>query len=146
MTPARPLLASLHDVEGSMGASRATTRGICVEVESRYVAERSSPDDGEWFFVYTVRVSNQSDARVQLVTRHWIITDATGHVEEVKGPGVVGEQPVLQPGESFEYTSACPLSTPVGSMHGSYQMVTASGERFDAEIAPFSLRQPLAVH
>jgi len=129
-----------------MGGSRAITRAICVEVESQYVAERSSPEDGEWFFVYTVRVTNQGEEVVQLVSRHWVITDATGHVEEVKGPGVVGEQPVLQAGESFEYTSACPLSTPVGSMHGSYQMVTTSGERFDARIAPFSLRQPLAVH
>jgi ApaG protein len=129
-----------------MGSSHATTRGICVEVESRYVPERSSPEDGEWFFAYSVRVTNQSDEAVQLVSRHWIITDAAGRVEEVRGPGVVGEQPVLQTGESFEYTSACPLSTPVGSMHGSYQMVTASGERFDARIAPFSLREPLAVH
>jgi ApaG protein len=129
-----------------MGSSRATTRGICIEVESRYVPERSNPEDGEWFFAYSVRVTNQSDQVVQLVSRHWIITDATGHVEEVRGPGVVGEQPVLQAGESFEYTSACPLSTPVGSMHGTYQMVTAAGERFDARIAPFSLRQPLAVH
>ncbi len=129
-----------------MGSSHATTRGIRVDVESRYVPERSSPDDGEWFFAYSVRVTNQSDRVVQLVSRHWVITDATGHVEEVKGPGVVGEQPVLQIGESFEYTSACPLSTPVGSMHGTYQMITASGERFDARIAPFSLREPLAVH
>ena len=80
------------------------------------------------------------------MTRHWIITDATGHVEEVKGPGVVGEQPVLAQGQSFEYTSGCPLTTPFGSMRGSYQMTTADGEQFDAEVAEFILREPHAMH
>ena len=82
----------------------------------------------------------------QLISRHWVITDATGHVEEVRGPGVVGEQPVLAPGQSFEYTSGCPLSTPFGSMHGTYQMVAANDERFDAEIAPFTLSEPHALN
>jgi ApaG protein len=83
---------------------------------------------------------------VQLVSRHWIITDGDGRTEEVQGPGVVGEQPVLQPGESFEYSSFCPLPTKIGSMHGTYQMVTAAGSRFDAEIAPFSLAVPTALN
>jgi ApaG protein len=122
--------------------SEAVTRGIRIVVQSAYVPERSDPDEKQWFFAYQVHVSNEGTETAQLVSRHWIITDADGHVEQVKGPGVVGEQPVLRPGESFEYTSACPLATPVGTMQGSYQMVTTSGERFDAVIAPFSLGQP----
>lgn len=108
--------------------------------------ERSNPDKGAWFFAYTVLVTNEGEDTVQLVSRHWIITNADGEVEEVRGPGVVGAQPVLAPGESFEYTSACPLPTAFGTMHGSYQMVTEAGERFDAEIAPFSLSMPYAVN
>src|SRR5262245_554592 len=122
-----------------MHHSDVTTRGIRVRVQSAYVAERSQPEHNEWFFVYTVQISNEGQETAQLISRHWIITDADGNVEEVKGPGVVGETPRLAPGESFEYNSACPLSTPFGTMHGTYQMVTASGERFDAQIAPFSL-------
>jgi ApaG protein len=124
----------------------ATTRGVRVQVESRYVAERSSPREGYYFFAYRVRISNAGAERVQLVSRRWTITDGNGHTELVQGPGVVGEQPFLSPGESFEYTSFCPLPTPIGSMHGSYQMVTASGTRFDAEIAPFSLAVPTALN
>jgi ApaG protein len=100
------------------------------------------PQLNQWFFLYTVQISNGGTETAQLLTRHWIITDATGHVEEVEGPGVVGEQPILSPGQSFEYTSGCPLPTPFGSMRGTYQMVTESGERFDAEIAPFLLAMP----
>ena len=129
-----------------MSTSEATTRGIRVRVRSAYVPERSRPDRSEWFFIYTVQISNESRVTAQLVSRHWIITDANGQVEEVKGPGVVGEQPVLAAGEAFEYTSACPLSTPFGTMHGTYQMVTAGGERFDAEIAAFTLSAPHAIH
>lgn len=125
-----------------MFSSESITRGIRVRVRSIYVPERSDPEQGEWFFAYQVQVSNEGHETAQLISRHWIITDANGHVEEVKGPGVVGEQPVLKPGESFQYTSACPLPTPVGTMHGSYQMVTGDGEEFDAKIAPFSLGQP----
>jgi len=95
--------------------------------------------------LYTVQISNESSETVQLLSRHWIITDATGEVQEVRGPGVVGEQPVLAPGESFEYTSGCPLTTPFGSMNGTYQMVTSRGERFDATIAPFTLSEPHAL-
>ena len=129
-----------------MGDSEALTRGIRVRVRSRYVAERSRPLMNEYFFAYTIRISNEGRETVQLVSRAWHITDAEGHVEEVRGPGVVGEQPVLAPGEAFEYTSACPLATPFGSMHGTYQMVTEGGARFDAEIAPFELSEPYALN
>jgi len=126
--------------------SEAITRGIRVRVQSSYVPERSEPERGSWFFIYTVEVANLGSDTAQLVSRHWIITDADGTVREVRGPGVVGEQPKLEPGQSFTYTSACPLETPFGTMHGTYQMVTNSGERFDAEIAPFSLGEPHAIN
>jgi ApaG protein len=126
--------------------SDATTRGVRVQVESAYVAERSSPREGHYFFAYRIRISNVGEETVQLISRHWVITDGDGHAEHVQGPGVVGEQPVLEPGESFEYTSFCPLRTPIGSMHGTYQMVAAGGSRFDAEIAPFSLAVPTALN
>lgn len=129
-----------------MWTSQAITRGVRVRVAARYSPDHSHPPSSRWFFLYTVTISNEGDETVQLVTRHWIITDATGHVEEVKGPGVVGQQPVLEPGQSFEYTSGCPLASPYGSMRGTYQMVTASGERFDAEVAAFTLRGPYTVH
>lgn len=126
--------------------SDATTRGVRVEVEARYVPERSDPKAARWFFAYHIRITNHGSERVRLVTRHWIISDSHGRTEEVRGPGVVGEQPVLDPGESFEYTSFCPLGTSFGSMRGSYHMVAASGAEFDAEIAPFSLAEPFAVN
>ena len=113
-----------------MPASETVTRGIRISVETQYDPTRSSPQQSQWFFLYTIRITNEGPVTAQLMTRHWIITDATGHVEEVKGPGVVGEQPVLAQGQSFEYTSGCPLATPFGSMRGSYQMTTADGERF----------------
>ncbi len=100
----------------------------------------------EWFFLYTVTITNQGASTVQLLDRHWIITDANGAVEEVRGPGVVGRQPVLRPGESFEYTSGCPLATPFGSMNGSYRMVDDTGESFEATIAPFALSEPTMLH
>ena len=129
-----------------MNGSVATTRGIVVEVESSYIPDRSDPMRSRWFFAYRIRIANQGDSVVQLVSRHWIITDAHGRVEEVKGSGVVGQQPVLEPGETFEYTSFCPLSTPFGTMRGSYQMTTQDGSTFDAEIAPFTLSEPLPVN
>ena len=129
-----------------MPASETVTRGIRISVEAQYDPTRSSPQQSQWFFLYTIRLTNEGSVTAQLMTRHWIITDATGHVEEVKGPGVVGEQPVLAQGQSFEYTSGCPLSTPFGSMRGTYQMTTADGEQFDAEIAEFILREPHAMH
>src|SRR6185312_9185731 len=109
--------------------SEALTRNVRVQVEAQYVPPQfvpgqSQPLQNEWVFAYTVRITNEGDETVQLLSRHWIITDATGHVEEVRGPGVVGEQPVLRPGESFQYTSGCPLKTSTGVMRGTYQMVT----------------------
>ncbi len=129
-----------------MGNSKAVTRGVRIEVTTEYDPSRSFPEHNRWFYLYTVEISNDGSETVQLVSRHWIITDASGHVEEVKGPGVVGESPVLEEGESFEYTSGCPLSTPYGSMHGTYQMVTADGDRFDAMIGEFVLGQPQSLH
>jgi ApaG protein len=122
--------------------SDTVTNGVRVKVEPRYHPERSEPGASYWFFSYTVRITNEGSERVQLMSRHWVITDANGHVEHVRGPGVIGEQPVLEPGECFEYTSACPLPTSLGSMHGTYEMVGKTGDRFDAEIAPFSLADP----
>jgi ApaG protein len=127
-------------------ASEAVTQGIRISVESRYAPEYSQPQRNQWFFLYTIQIANEGEEEVQLLSRHWIIRDATGKIEEVRGPGVVGETPVLGPGESFEYTSGCPLQTPFGSMEGTYQMVTARNERFDARIARFALREPGAIH
>ena len=127
-------------------SSDAVTRGIGVHVEPKFDAARSQPERSQWFFLYTVRIQNRGSDTVQLLSRHWIITDAEGRVEEVRGPGVVGEQPVLAPGQSFEYTSGCPLRTDVGKMEGSYQMVNESGDTFDAVIAPFTLCEPGTVH
>ena len=126
--------------------SEAVTNNVRVEVESQYSAERSQPFQSRWFFHYTVRITNEGDETVQLLSRHWIATDANGHVQEVKGPGVVGEQPVLRPGESFQYTSGWPLKTSVGVLRGTYQMVSEGGTHFDAEIAPFALKEPYTVH
>ena len=121
--------------------SSALTRGILVTVRSRYIPEKSSANSRQYAFAYTVNISNRGDVTAQLESRHWIITDAEGDVQEVRGEGVVGAQPVLQPGEEFEYTSWCMIATPTGSMRGSYQMVTPEGDRFDAEVAPFPLSQ-----
>jgi ApaG protein len=126
--------------------SDTTTRGIRVQVKSAYLPERSSPREGSYLFEYNVRISNVGSETAQLVSREWIITSADGEVERVKGPGVVGEQPVLAPGSTFEYRSYCPLKTAVGSMHGTYQMLTADGEQFDAVIAPFTLAVPNALN
>jgi ApaG protein len=121
--------------------SAAVTNGVRVEVESTYHPDRSAPAQQRWFFSYAIRITNLGDQTVQLISRHWIITDGTGHVEEVMGEGVVGQQPVLKPGESFLYTSFCPLPTARGSMRGTYQMVLSNGEQIDVEIAPFALAQ-----
>ena len=126
--------------------SEAITNNVRVEVESRYAPELSRPFQSAWVFHYTVRITNEGDQTVQLLSRHWIIKDATGHIEEVKGSGVVGAQPVLSPGEAFQYTSRCPLKTSTGVMRGTYQMVTADGDHFDVEIAPFALHEPYTVH
>ena len=126
--------------------SEAVTNSIRVEVIARHSPENSKPLLGEWVFQYTVRITNEGDDTVQLLSRHWIITDAVDHVEEVKGPGVIGEQPVLAPGESFKYSSWCPLKTPSGMMRGTYQMVRTDGTTFDIEIAPFGLKARYTVH
>jgi ApaG protein len=126
--------------------SDAVTQNIRVEVISRYVPENSQPLHGEWVFEYTVRITNQGTETVQLLSRHWIITDAADQVREVKGPGVIGQQPALAPGESFKYSSWCPLPTPVGMMHGTYQMARANGDQFDIEIAPFALKAPYSIN
>jgi ApaG protein len=126
--------------------SDATTDGIRIQVRSVYLPERSSPQGGEYFFAYTVRISNVGGEAAQLVSREWIITDGDGREERVAGPGVVGQQPLLAPGQSFEYTSFCPLPSPVGSMHGSYEMVRPDGRTFAARIAPFSLAVPTALN
>jgi ApaG protein len=129
-------------IVNQMSSSEATTRNIRVRVHAQYDPGRSSPQQSQWFFLYTVSVTNEGRDTVQLMSRHWVITDAMGKVEEVQGPGVVGKQPVLAPGQSFEYTSGCPLTTPFGSMHGTYQMVNQAAEKFDIEIAPFTLTEP----
>lgn len=126
--------------------SEAITNRVRVEVESQYAPEHSEPFQSHWFFHYTVRITNEGDEVVQLISRHWIVTDAAGQTDEVRGAGVVGEQPVLSPGESFQYTSGCHLKTSSGVMRGSYQMVTEGGRHFDVEIAPFALNEPYTVH
>ena len=140
-------MSNEDNAQGSpVTGSEATTGGIRVEVRARYSPEHSDPAHSSWFFLYTIRISNEGDGPVQLLRRHWIIVDATGKTEEVRGDGVVGEQPVIGPGQSFEYTSGCPLGTPFGSMTGSYAMQREGGIEFDAEIALFELVQPTAIH
>jgi ApaG protein len=129
-----------------MFTSEAVTRAIRVKVNCRYSAEHSQPHLNRWFFLYTVEITNEGSETAQLISRHWIIEDADGRVEEVKGPGVVGQQPILAPGASFQYTSGCPLQTAFGSMRGTYQMLSEDGETFDVEIAPFTLSEPYTVH
>ena len=121
---------------------RAVTRQIEVTVEPNFLPERSAPDRQEYFWSYTIAITNAGDETVQLRTRHWIITDGTGRRQEVRGEGVVGEQPVLAPGERFEYTSGVPLATASGFMAGRYQMVNESGERFEIDVPTFSLDGP----
>ncbi len=126
--------------------SSTTTSGIRITLKPAYWPERSSPEAGQFAFMYTVEIANVGTESAQLRSRHWIITDANGKVEEVRGLGVVGKQPRLSPGESFEYTSWAMLRTPFGSMRGSYAMVRPNGEVFEAKIAEFALTQPHALH
>ncbi|ORE98778.1 Co2+/Mg2+ efflux protein ApaG [Aurantimonas sp. 22II-16-19i] len=121
---------------------QATTRQIVVTVKPAYLEEQSDPAEGRWVFAYQVEIENAGEEAVQLESRYWQITDASGHIEEVRGPGVVGEQPVILPGDSFTYTSGCPLPTPSGIMRGSYWMRTDAGEAFEVEIPAFSLDLP----
>ncbi len=127
-------------------SSEAVTEGVRVSVSARYSEERSDSRGGRWFFLYTITISNESQEPVQLLNRNWLILDATGRSEEVHGPGVVGQQPVIEPGQAFEYTSGCPLATPFGSMAGTYELQRGDGTHFEAEIRLFQLRQPNAIH
>ena len=129
-----------------MGMSQEITDGIRVSVKSQYIPQRSQPDRGYFFFAYTVEIANVGDETAQLTTRHWIITNADGEVQEVRGDGVVGHTPLLQPGEAFEYTSFCPLNSEFGTMHGSFQMIRDDGSAFDAAVAAFALATPTAVN
>jgi ApaG protein len=124
---------------------QSLTNGIRVRVRPEYQPEQSSPDEGYYFWSYTIEIANESLRSVQLKTRYWRITDATGRTEEVRGPGVVGQTPRIDPGQSFTYTSGCPLATPSGIMTGSYQMVDDGGRLFDVEIPAFSLDSPFTV-
>ena len=123
---------------------KAVTRGIRVTVEPRFVEEESQPEKGKFFFAYTVEITNLSTERVQLESRHWTIVDGLGRFQQVKGAGVVGKQPVLGPGETFTYTSGCPLTTPDGTMQGTYLMLLENGETFTAEIPAFALESRFA--
>ncbi|CAN5506992.1 Co2+/Mg2+ efflux protein ApaG [soil metagenome] len=128
---------------------RTTTHGVQIEVESRFVPENSDADHGQFLFAYEIRITNTTESRVQLLNRHWIITDGLGRIEEVKGPGVIGQQPWIAPGETFEYESFCPLTTPTGSMRGSYEMTSlseSSPTTFSAEIPQFFLVEPGSFH
>lgn len=127
--------------------SDTVTRGIRIVVRPRYVAEQSEPSRNQYLFAYHITIRNEGDEVVQLLSRHWLITNGEGHVEEVRGPGVVGYQPVLKPGEEFQYTSGCPLTTPVGTMEGEFTMqLQDGGAQFDARIDPFTLAMPRALN
>jgi ApaG protein len=139
-----PVVGIVHHAR--MFTSEAVTRGVRVRVQSEYSPERSQPTKNQWFFLYSVAIVNEGTETIQLLSRHWLITDGAGHIEEIRGPGVIGKQPTLEPGQSFEYTSGCAISTALGVMEGTYQMVTAGGEAFDAKIAPFTLSGPYTVH
>jgi ApaG protein len=129
-----------------MPSDSSQTYKIQVNAVSTYLPEQSDPDGGRYVFAYTITIRNTGQIPAKLLNRHWIVTDANGHVQEVRGAGVVGEQPHLAPGESFEYTSGTQIETPLGSMHGSYGMLADDGTRFDAPIAPFSLGERRQLH
>lgn len=119
----------------------AVSHGIRVTVRVTYSEQQSDPPRRQWFYLYTIRIANEGERTMQLISRHWIIEDARGEEREVRGPGVVGQQPTLKPGQGFEYTSGCPLETPFGSMRGTYQMVDETGREYEVQIPPFALRQ-----
>lgn len=122
------------------------SHSINVDVDTLYIESESSPVNSQYVFAYTITITNDGTEAAKLMTRHWVITDANGHIEEVRGDGVVGEQPYLKPGEGFQYTSGAVLKTPVGTMSGSYRMVTDNGSNFDAEIPEFILSSPRTLH
>lgn len=126
--------------------STGNPHNITVEVETSYIEGQSEPDSERYVFSYTITIRNEGGVPAQLVSRHWVITDANGHTQEVRGEGVVGEQPHLKPGEGFQYTSGTMIATPVGSMRGEYQMVAENGDQFDAVIPTFTLAIPRTLH
>lgn len=126
--------------------STRTDRQIIIQVDTQYLYEQSMPRDNRYAFAYTITISNQGSEAAKLISRHWIITDGNDRVQEVRGDGVVGEQPLIAPGTSYRYTSGCLLETAVGTMEGSYQMISASGEPFEAPIACFTLIYPGSLH
>jgi ApaG protein len=142
----RPAKPGNFALEQSERANSATAPKIRVEVSSSYVGEQSNPDDAHYVFTYTITIRNEGQIPARLLTRHWVITDANGKVKEVRGEGVVGEQPYLLPGQGFRYSSGAVLETPVGAMQGSYQMLADDGAQFDAPIAPFTLAMPGLLH
>lgn len=137
-----PVLTHLEKVRKLMSA----TKQILVSVQSQYLQEHSEPEDNRYAFGYTVTILNEGTLAAKLLTRHWIITDSNGETQEVHGEGVIGEQPVIQPGQKYEYSSGAVIPTPVGSMHGSYTMITPSGEHFEATIPAFRLAIPVVVN
>ena len=145
-SPAKPPARRQLDDDGADTGYVAATRGVHVRVTPQFDADRSNPRLGQYFWLYTVEIRNEGTASVQLISRHWKITDAQGRIQEVKGEGVVGKQPVLGPGEEFRYTSGCPLPTPTGFMTGTYQMAGPTGASFDAVIPAFSLDSPHMKH
>lgn len=128
----------MHDTP----AYEAETDGVIVRVRPSYLAGQSDPHEGRWVWAYQVEIENRGDQTLQLLARRWIITDASGHVETVRGPGVVGEQPFIAPGDSYSYASGCPLPTPSGTMEGAFTMTDATGRSFEAAIPAFSLDVP----
>lgn len=142
-----------HDVRSGappdrnvLSVSNTLTNGVRIIVQPRYVPDQSEPAESQYLFAYHITIRNEGAETVQLLTRHWVITNGEGKVDEVRGAGVVGYQPTLKPGEEFQYTSGCPLSTPVGTMHGSFEMTTQNGARFDAFINAFRLAVPSALN
>ena len=119
---------------------------LVLQVQSVYIESQSSPEEERYVFAYTIRIDNRGEAAAQLIARHWLITDAHGHIQEVRGLGVVGEQPCLAPGEAYEYTSACQIATPVGTMRGSYTFLAGDGSTFEVEIPVFTLSMPRVLH
>jgi ApaG protein len=136
----------MENKQTNSDADSNSDNNIKVDVETSYLEEQSSPNMNRYFFSYTVTIRNEGSFPAKLLTRHWIINDANGNIQEVHGEGVVGEQPYLQPGESFQYTSGTVIETPVGSMEGSYQMLSEDGTPFDADIPAFTLSLPNKLH
>jgi ApaG protein len=139
-------LHSAHSIPSSNIVAEGKKYHISVNVNTTYLADQSDPSSDRYVFAYTITIANTGTVAAQLISRHWIITDADNVTQEVKGLGVVGEQPLLRPGESFEYTSGTAMATPVGTMYGTYQMVAEDGNKFDAEIPKFTLSMPRVLH